>query len=178
MKHIILALTAFSLSSASIVQAETFGTGLDIPMEKDPTPWKLAGQRIDTDERVTVLLREGETIDEWTEIIVIKEQPYLPISPGNFRTEMLRALRKKYGRSTVQIEKTLKRDAGSCLFAWSTNEEMELVKAMKRKGQGFAVLTYTCKGQKDRSKAKALFTGILAGVRQTGEKVDTVKGFT
>lgn len=174
MKTISLGLRALVVAGACLLansaEAKTFGTGLDIPVDKDPVAWTVAGQRHQPEERVTVLLREGETIDDWTEIIVIKEQPHKPTSPGPFRGQFVRALKRKHGRSGVQIDKEIASDGHSFLFGYKTAEEMELVRAMKQRGQGFLVVTYTCKNSKDTQAAKDLYTNILWSSEMTGKR--------
>lgn len=157
------------LTTAS-VDAADFGTGVNIPLEKDSKAWHKAGQRVDQDERVTVLLREGENMDNWTEIIVIKEQPHKPISPGSFRSSFIRALRHKHGRSRVSVDRNIESEGNNFLFGYETKDEMELVQAMKKRGQGFLVVTYTCKTSLDTQAQKDLYSNILWNSEMIGTK--------
>lgn len=160
-----------------MLSAGSFETGLKLPLEKDSKPWTLGGSRLETDEKITFLLREGESLEEWTEIIVMREQPHSPNSPGTFRRNLIRALKEEYGRSSLRFEKTSwnKKD-GSCLFVWHKPEEMEVVKALKKPGQGFAVVTYTTKDYENFKQQRALYKRIFSEIKQTGERVEVMGG--
>lgn len=160
-------LAALSLTAGGL-GAETYGTGINIPLDRDPVEWKLGTQRLTKEGRVTVLLRSGETIDTWTEIVVIKEQPSRPMSPGPFRSQFIRALRKRHGRANVTVDRHLLTESNGTMFGYEVNDEMELVRAMKQRGQGFVVVTYTCKDSKDTIKAKELYSEILKSAEMTG----------